>query len=159
MQGQTVADLGCGSGFYVVPAAQMTGPSGTIYAVDVQESKLAATISIAGQFGHKNVRILQTDLTKPLLDIPENSCDLVIIGNILHEIPNREVLLKNSYRIMRTGGRMLVVEWKKTATPFGPALDRRIDQQQLEMLLMKLGLRKAKELEADGYHYAVLFEK
>jgi len=159
MQGQTVADLGCGNGFYVLPAAQMVGNSGTVYAVDVVESKLAATISIANQFGFKNIRVVKADLLKPLLGIPENSCDLIIVGNILHEIEQKEPLIKNIYRILKSPGRVVVVEWKKTATPFGPPLEKRVDQQKLEVLLMQAGLRKDKELEADGYHYAVLFEK
>lgn len=159
MQGETVADLGCGNGFYVLPAAQMVGPSGTVLAVDVQESKLAATVSISNQFGYKNVRILQADLTKPLLNIPAHSCDMVIVSNILHEIGSQAELIKNIYRILKSPGRLVAVEWKRTATPFGPPLEKRLDQQKLEILLMQTGFRKDKDLEADGYHYAVLFEK
>lgn len=159
MQSQVVADLGCGNGFYVLPAAQMVGREGTVYAVDVMESKLGATISIANQFGYKNVRVMRADLTKPLLDIPEGKCDLVIVGNILHEISQKEELFKSIYRILKTGGRVVAVEWKKTATPFGPPVERRIEQQALELMLMQAGLRKVKELDADGYHYAMLFEK
>jgi len=159
MQGEVVADLGCGSGFYVLPAAQMVGNQGTVYAVDVVDAKLAATISIANQFGYKNVRVIKADLSKPILEIPSNSCDLVIVGNILHEIGKKDELLKNIYRILKTPGRVVIVEWKKTATPFGPPLDKRIEQQTLEILLMQAGLRKSKDLQADGYHYAVLFEK
>lgn len=160
MMGQVVADLGCGNGFYVLPAAQMIGPTGVVYAVDVQTSKLAATVSIANQFGYKNVRVIQANLAKPLLDIEMNSCDLVIVGNILHQIPEKAELIKNIYRILKSpGGRVVIVEWKRTATPFGPALDKRVDQEKLEVLLMQAGFRKDKDLLADGYHYAVLFEK
>lgn len=159
MQGQTVADLGCGSGFYVLPAAQMVGPGGTVYAVDVMESKLAATISIANQFNQKNVRIVQADLAKLFFDIPEHSCDLVIGGNIFHEISSQENLIKNIYRLMKSPGRLLVVEWARVAAPFGPSMDKRIDQQKLEILLMQSGLRKLKDLETDSYHYAMVFEK
>lgn len=159
MQGEVVADLGCGNGFYVLPAAQMVGNQGMVYAVDVMEAKLAATVSIANQFGYKNVRIVKADLAKPLLEIPANSCDLVIVGNILHQIDQKQELIKNIYRVLKSPGRVVVVEWKKTATPFGPPLAQRIEQQKLEILLMQSGLRKSKELEADGYHYAVLFEK
>ena len=159
MQGQVVADLGCGSGFYVLPAAQMVGSSGEVYAVDVMENKLAATISIANQFGYKNVKVIKADLAKPLLEIPQNSCDLVIVGNILHEINQKEGLIKNIYRLLKTPGRVVVVEWKRTATPFGPPLQKRIEQQALELLMLQAGFRRDKELEADGYHYAVLFEK
>lgn len=159
MQGQAVADLGCGNGFYVLPAAQMVGGQGVVYAVDVVESNLAATVSIANQFGYKNVRVIKADLSKPLLDLPENSCDLVIVGNILHQINHKEALIKNVYRVLKQSGRVMAVEWKRTATPFGPPVQSRIDQQALEIMLMAAGLRKIKELQADGYHYAVLFEK
>src|SRR6266850_3762649 len=101
MQGQVVADLGCGNGFYVLPAAQMIGPTGMVWAVDVQTSKLAATVSIANQFGYRNVRVVQANLGKPLLDIPMNSCDLVIVGNILHETDQKDQLIKNIYRILK----------------------------------------------------------
>ncbi len=159
MMGQTVADLGCGNGFYVLPAAQMIGPTGTVYAVDVQTVKLAATISIANQFGYKNVRVIQANLSKPLLDILPGSCDLVIIGSILHEIDQKQELIKNIYRVLKSGGRVVAVEWKRTATPFGPPLDKRLDQEKLEIMLQSAGFRKDKDLQADGYHYAVLYEK
>ncbi len=159
MMGQVVADLGCGNGFYVLPAAQMVGPTGTVIAVDVQTAKLAATVSIANQFGYKNVQVIQANLGKPLLDIPMNSCDLVIVGNILHEIDSQEELIKNIYRILKSPGHVVAVEWKRTATPFGPPLERRVDQGKLEIMLQMAGFRKSKDLDADGYHYAVLYEK
>ncbi|MBI5530654.1 MAG: class I SAM-dependent methyltransferase [Candidatus Doudnabacteria bacterium] len=159
MQGQVVADLGCGNGFYVLPAAQMVGNSGTVIAVDVVEEKLAATISIANQFGYKNVRVVKADLAKPIMEIAPNSCDLVIVGNILHEISGKDQLIKNIYRILKSPGRVVIVEWKRTATPFGPPIDKRIDQEKLEVLFMQAGFRKDKELHTDGYHYSILFEK
>ncbi len=159
VKGGVVADLGCGSGFYVLPAAQMVGAEGVVYGVDVQAAKLEATSSIAKQMGYKNVKIVHADLSKPLLELEEHSCDLVVIGNILHEISVPDKLLANAYRLLKPEGKILVVEWKKEGTPFGPAIDRRISQQQLEVMLMRAGLRKEQDLEADGYHYAVLFKR
>lgn len=160
MRGEVVADLGCGNGFYVLPAAQLAGPEGSVIAVDVQESKLAATISIANQYGYRNVKVVRADLAKPLLDIPEASVDMVVLSNILHEIgPGREMLLKNAYRILKTGGKLAAIEWKRELSPIGPPLQNRVDQQAVEVLLMKYGFRKGKDLEVDGYHYAVLFLK
>ena len=54
---------------------------------------------------------------------------------------------------------MVAVEWKRTATPFGPPIERRLDQERLEIMLQSAGFRKEKDLTADGYHYAVLYEK
>jgi len=159
MQGEIVADLGCGNGFYVLPAAQMIGPTGIVYAVDSQENKLAATVSISNQFGYKNVRVVLADLAKPLLDFPANSCDLAIVGNVLHEVSDINALVANIYRVLKAHGRVVIIEWKKTASPFGPPLNHRIEQQRIEILLLQAGFRKTKDLNTDGYHYAVLFEK
>lgn len=158
-KGQVAADLGCGSGFYIIPAAQLVGNEGMVYAVDVQEAKLAATSSLVQQMGYKNVKFLRADLSKPLMSPEPHSCDLVVIGNILHEIDSPEALLQNAYRLLKVDGRLLVVEWKKEITPLGPPVEKRLSQQQLEVLLMRVGLRKEKELETDGYHYSVLFRK
>ena len=158
-QGQIVADLGCGSGFYSVPAAQMVGSSGAVFAVDVQESALAATVSTANQFGLKNIKIVKADLEKPLMDIGENSCDLVILGNILHQIRAQEMLLKNVYKILKTGGKLLAIEWKQSAIPFGPKAESRIGKEKLESDFTKMGFKKSKEIDSDSYHYAMLFEK
>jgi ubiquinone/menaquinone biosynthesis C-methylase UbiE len=160
MRGERVADLGCGNGFYVLPAAQLAGPEGEVIAADVQEAKLAATVSIANQYGYRNIKVVRADLAKPLLEIPEGSCDVVILSNIMHEIGNgREMLLKNAYRILKTGGRVVVIEWKRELSPIGPRMENRLDQQAAEMQLMKAGFRKGKDLETDGYHYALLFVK
>jgi len=157
--GQTVADLGCGSGFYAVAAGQRVGSTGTVYAVDVQEAKLVATQSAARQSGLKNISVLHADLDKPLLDIAENSCDALILASIIHEVESRDMLLKNAYRILKTGGRLAVVEWKKEATPLGPDIARRVGREELDQLLVKAGFRKEQDLEADNYHYAELFVK
>jgi len=157
--GQIVADFGSGSGFYAIPSAKIVGSSGTVYAVDVQDPKLDATQSLARQSGLKNITTVKADLDKPLLDIAEASCDLVIIASIIHEIESKQSLLKNAYRLMKTGGKLLAVEWKKELTPFGPPVESRVSLSELEALLQPLGLRKHRELSTDGYHYAVLFIK
>ncbi len=157
--GQTVADLGSGSGFFAIAAAKFVGNSGTVHAVDVQEAKLTATQSSASQQGYKNIQVLKADLDKPLTEIPETSCDVVILASVLHEVKSRPTLFKNAYHILKTGGKILTVEWKLEHTPFGPPLDQRIDEQTLEKELMDLGLRKEKNIPADAYHYAMVFTK
>ena len=93
------------------------------------------------------------------MQIPEGSVDLCIIGNVIHAIKDKRSLIKNAYRIVGTDSGVLVVEWKKGLTPIGPPITKRIDQQTLEVLLMQAGFQKVQELQADSYHYAVLFRK
>jgi ubiquinone/menaquinone biosynthesis C-methylase UbiE len=157
--GQTVADFGSGAGFFAAAAAKMVGNTGTVYAVDVQQAKLTATHSAASQQGYKNVQIIQADLDQPITDIDDGSCDGVIMASVLHEVKNRSMLLQNAYRVLKTGGHLLAVEWKAQHTIFGPALEKRIPQEQLEQELASLGLQKIKSIPADMFHYALLFKK
>lgn len=158
---ETVADFGCGSGFYVLPAAQMVGTHGTVYAVDIMESKLAATQSIAKQMGFHNVHVVRADLEKPLTDIHEGVCDAVMMANILHEAIDMDGVLKNAYRVLKTGGRALVVEWKKEYTPIGPDYKKRIAERDIENKFMRMGFRLEHDLDSsvDSYHYAKVFIK
>jgi len=157
--GNIVADLGCGAGFFSVAAARAVGNSGVVYAIDVQDSKLAATQSAAKQYSLNNVITMKADLDKPFLDIPEGHCDTVIMASILHEIDSRENLLKNVYRLLKTGGKILAVEWKKMQTPFGPEMSKRLSPEELAAELNALGIRHEAEVPADSYHYASVFIK
>jgi ubiquinone/menaquinone biosynthesis C-methylase UbiE len=157
--GQTVVDFGCGAGFYAVAAAKAVGNTGTVYGVDVQDAKLAATQSAARQNGFKNVLVIKADLDKPFLDFPEATSDTVILASIIHEIDSREMLIKNAYRVLKTGGRLLAIEWKKEMTPIGPAVEKRVSETELEQELIKAGFRKEKNVATDGYHYAMVFVK
>jgi ubiquinone/menaquinone biosynthesis C-methylase UbiE len=157
--GQIVADFGCGGGFFALAAAKMVGNTGVVYAVDVQEAKLTATQSAAAQQGFKNVQVVKADLDKPFDDIEDTSCDAVIMASIMHEVADRAALLKNAYRVLKSGGKLLAVEWKPDHSPFGPPIEKRIPEPELEQELAKIGLHKVKTIPADMYHYAILFEK
>ncbi|MEZ4180358.1 MAG: methyltransferase domain-containing protein [Candidatus Doudnabacteria bacterium] len=157
--GDQVTDFGCGAGFYSVAASQIVGNAGHVTAIDVQESKLVATKSAAAQKGFLNLSVYQADLEKHFDQIQTASQDLVILASILHEVKNREGLIKNAYAVLKTGGAMLVVDWQVKPSPFGPAMEKRIDQQAIIGLLETIGLKLVKEIPADNYHYALLFKK
>ncbi len=158
--GQTVADFGSGSGFYALSAAQMVGNTGQVLAVDVQKSKLTATFSAGSQQGLKNIKVIQADLDKPIDNaIDATSCDAVILASVLHEVKHRDMLLQNAYKVLKTGGLVLAVEWKAEHTIFGPPLEKRIPEDQLEQELASIGLHKVKSIPADMYHYALVFSK
>jgi ubiquinone/menaquinone biosynthesis C-methylase UbiE len=157
--GHVVVDIGCGGGFYTLPAAQAVGPTGTVYAVDILESKLAVTQSLARQMGHKNVVILKADVDKPILEIEEGSVDAVIVASIIHQVYSKESLIKNVYRMLKTGGAVVAVDWKKEVTPFGPALEVRVSPEDLTTLMTKSGFRKTKEIPTDSFHYGLIFTK
>ncbi len=157
--GQRVADLGCGSGFYVLAAAKMVGNTGRVLAIDVQDAKLTATKSISLQHNFHNVEVYRADLEKPLDQSLYGQEDVVIVASILHEVKNREAIIKNAYALLKTGGLLVAVDWKAEHSPFGPAMEKRISEHDLRAILEQSGLRHMKDLNGDLYHYAMVFQK
>ncbi|HMQ01704.1 MAG TPA: methyltransferase domain-containing protein [Candidatus Doudnabacteria bacterium] len=157
--GDRVTDLGCGSGFYTTAAAKLVGNTGRVAAIDVQESKLTATKSITMQTNLQNVEVYKADLEKPLDVLPHGGENVVIMASIIHEVKNREALIRNAYALLESGGKLLVVDWKAETSPFGPAMEKRVSEKEIRHELEGVGFRHSKDLDADLYHYAMVFEK
>lgn len=159
--GQLVADLGAGSGFFAVAASKMAGEAGQIYVVDIMEQALNHVSAEARLKSLRNIRTIRADLEEKdaCRDIPVGVVDLVILANILHQIKNREQLLNESYRLLKTGGKVLVVEWNSNPSPIGPRVDERISEAETIKLAEKSALRQMSRIEADNYHYSLLFTK
>ncbi len=157
--GMIVADFGCGNGYYAIAAGKLTGKKGQVHALDLLEDCLSQTATLAKLNGLHNVSTQKCDLEKlgscPLADI---SCDLVVISSILHQVANQDNVIREAYRVLKTGGYLVVVEWDSHAT-FGPHLASRVSREELGKLLEKFGMRPVKELSAGAFHYALLYQK
>ncbi len=157
--GDKVTDLGCGSGFYTLAAAKIVGNTGRIAGVDVQDTKLTATKSISLQNNLHNVEVYKADLEKPFHGLPSGGEDAVIMASIVHEVKGRAAVIQNAYSLLKTGGRLLVVDWKDETSPFGPAMEKRVSAKEIRNELESAGFKHTKDLDADLYHYAMIFEK
>ncbi len=154
-----VADFGCGNGYYAVAASELVGNSGQVFAIDVLEEALSQTATLAKLMGFSNVSTKQCDLEKlgscPLAD---TSCDLVIMASFLHQVENKDNLVREAYRVLKTGGRLVVVEWQSEAV-WGPIPAKRVSRQAVQQLLEKYSFRPVTELPAGSFHYALLYSK
>lgn len=159
--GQSLADLGTGSGFYVIAAGKIFGDSGLVYAVDIIESALDHIAAEARVRGLRNVRTLRCDLETPecCRTIPTGSLDYVLLANIVHQIKNRKGLLAEAYRILKTGGKLIVIEWNDQPSPIGPQVGERLDPKAIIKLADAAHLKEAGDLPADNYHYGLMFIK
>lgn len=158
-RGSVVADFGCGNGFYPVATGKIVGDSGTVYAVDIVEESLQATVSAAKHATLANIHTIKHDLSLPGVNIPDASCDAVILSGILHLEKLRKNVIRETYRVLKTGGKVLVIEWKKEQLPFGPNISQRVSEKQVQDLLVAAGLRFQSEIPADSFHYAMVFVK
>lgn len=157
--GAVVADFGCGSGYFTVAAAKACAPDGQVYGIDILPDKLSATSSAARQKGVRNIRVVQADLTKVLHDPGPNSCDVVVACNIVHEVSSVDALLKNAYRILKSGGTLLVVDWRPEAPHDHLHPSGRLAPEKAHEATLAAGFRPGEELPADDFHYALTFIK
>lgn len=159
-QGQTVADFGCGAGFYTIASAKLVGDSGHVFAIDVMPDRLEATMSAASHAGLRNITVAKADLEKPLAEPEVGSCDLVIVSSILHIVSNRDSVIHNAFASLKTGGLLLAVEWKIDAvSSFAPKPENRVGRTELDKIMLAKGFKYVRELVSDGDHYAMLYRK
>lgn len=154
-----VADFGCGNGFYAAAAGELVGDRGRVFALDILEEALSQTASLAKSERLHNVTTRLCDLEKlGSSQIPDTSCDLVILASLLHQVDKKDSVMREAYRVLRTDGRVLVVEWYPSSL-FGPPPDLRIPKEQAAALLEKNGFRPVSEVEDGSFHYALLYSK
>lgn len=157
--GMTAADFGCGNGHYTVAAGALVGKKGQVYSLDIMEDALSQTAGLAKLVGLHNVITRQCDLEMPAASkLADGSCDLVVLSSLLHQVDNKPNVFREAYRILKTGGRVLLVEWGSDGL-FGPPLRDRLPVEEAKKLLEQFSFRPLKELPAGSFHYALLYTK
>ena len=154
-RGQTMADIGCGPGFFTLPAAHIVGPSGLVMAADVQGEMLSAVRSRVAEQGLENVRVVKTSDTE--VPLPADTCDLVLLAFVLDEVPMRSRFLHRAARLARAGGSIAVLEWEKHETPVGPPLEDRIAPDELIADATAAGLKMEEQRALSEDQYLCVF--
>jgi ubiquinone/menaquinone biosynthesis C-methylase UbiE len=128
--GDTFADIGSGPGFFTVPAAEIVGPTGKVYAVEVQPPMIAALMMRVADLGLHQIEIVKAEETEAPL--PHQRIDLALFAFVLHEMPARAMYLQRLRAALRPGnGRIAILEWEKRPTEGGPPLANRIAHDEL----------------------------
>jgi ubiquinone/menaquinone biosynthesis C-methylase UbiE len=143
--GATVADVGAGSGYMTVRLASAVGPTGRVYATDVQPEmieKLTARVKT----GHlQNVTPVLSATDDPRL--PEGVLDLILMVDVYHELAAPQRMLQQLKRALKPSGRMVLIEYRKE----DPSIPIREEH--------KMSVADAKaEVEAEGYRLTSVIE-
>lgn len=106
--GTTVADIGAGSGWFTVRAAKRVGPSGLVYAVDINPAAISYINDRAKREHLENIRTIQGHEDDPLL--PRNSVDSVLLLKTYHEVAQPVRLLQNLRHALRPGALVGIID-------------------------------------------------
>src|SRR5580704_542861 len=106
--GNVVADLGCGVGYFALKLAPRVAEHGSVLAEDILDESLTFLL-IRAFFRHlSNIRVIHGDPDDPHL--PTGSVDAVLIANSYHEFTNPLAILDQSFRTLRSDGRLVVLD-------------------------------------------------
>jgi len=108
--GDTVLDLGCGSGVNLACLYRALGPTGRIIALDYSEDMLAAARTLATRRGWRNIRFIQADATR--MEFPANSLDGAVCTFALSAMPGEDAAIRAVAMALKPRRRFVVLDAK-----------------------------------------------
>lgn len=136
--GETVLDVGAGTGFWTEPLARLVGPTGRVVAVDVEPIMLDEVRTLVARRSLTNVEVVQSDDAS--IPLGDGMADLIVLGFVLHEPNDLDAFLAEIVRLLKPDGRVLVIEWQDHPTDAGPPLEYRVSAEEARAMLGATGL-------------------
>jgi len=138
--GQVVADIGAGSGYYSVRLARAVGPTGRVYATDIQPEMLTLLKKKVDADKFANIELVLGTETDTRL--PDGAIDLAVMVDVYHELSQPQAFLKSVRRALKKNGRLVLIEFRKE--------DPRVPIREEH----KMSIAEARqELEAEGFTF------
>ena len=156
VSGMTIADVGTGTGYFAFPFASAVGIEGKILAVDFQKEMLEKLrLKLSGTGAPQNIVLVEGEAGRTTL--PGNSCDLVFMANLWHELDDEAGVLGEVKRLIRPGGRLAILDWRgDRGSPPGPPVAHRVPLDTLRDVLTRHGWRVDSAGNVGMYSYLVI---
>lgn len=151
------ADIGCGIGYFSIPAAEIVRQKGIVYAMDVKFEMIKEVEKRAEQSGLSNIRAIVTDEYD--LKLNDDSISFAFMCTVLHEIEDRIRFINEVKRILIEGGKIVIVEWIKRESDWGPPIDHRLKSDYVQRILRDSGFQNVSIVELNEYFYIVTATK
>lgn len=151
--GMVFMDVGCGDGFFTIPAAQLVGEKGVVYAVDADAAAIEKLKDKAAEKGLANITA-KVGAAEETVFCTE-CADIVFYSRVLHDFRDPTKVLRNAKRMLKPTGTLVNLDWKKKPTLFGPPLRIRFSEEQAANLIKAAGFTIASVKSAGRNFYVV----
>ncbi len=156
-EGMRVADFGAGSGLYSKAAAARVGHTGHVYAIEVQKELVEKIESDIKTWGISNISVIWGDIEKMGgTKIADHSQDIVIIANVLFQASDRLGLIDEAKRVLKTGGRAVVIDWTESFGNMGPIATQIVNKKNAQDMFEKRGFSFLEAISTGEHHYGII---
>jgi ubiquinone/menaquinone biosynthesis C-methylase UbiE len=123
-----LVDIGAGTGFFAALFAKKTA-GGRVYACDISDIMIAwMKENLLPGTGDAVIPVKMEESRVPL---PDGIADLVYMINLHHELEEPEKVISEAYRVLKRGGILAIIDWKREETPQGPPLSIRVSEEDI----------------------------
>lgn len=154
--GQTVVDIGAGTGYFTRRFASAVGPSGAAIGIDIEPAMVDYMKADA-----KKLKLANYEARLGKADDPElapRSADLIFFCDVLHHVDNRMTYFRKLKSALKRGGRVAVVDFKKETLPVGPPPADKISRAEMIAEFKDAGYQLVREHGFLPYQYFLEFE-
>ena len=149
-----IADLGCGSGVFSIPASKRVKK---VFALDIQQEMLDILLDKIKKEKITNIEVLLSQ--ESFIPLADNSSDILLMVNVFHELQDKLSLLGEIKRVLTMKGRLMIIDWKKIEMDTGPPLEERLDEKEVIDIGFKSGFMILEQSYAGPYNYLLVFGK
>jgi ubiquinone/menaquinone biosynthesis C-methylase UbiE len=148
-------DLGCGKGNYALAVARSMGPHSIVYGVDAWQEGLEELKQQADSEGLHNIITIHANLNEHI-PLGDAAVDICFMATVLHDLlreSSGETALAEIARVLKSGGRLCIIEFKKIEDSPGPPLSVRLSPEETEAIIAPFGFVKDRIIDVSPFHY------
>ena len=151
--GMVFIDVGCGDGYFALPAARRVGPQGKVYAVDIDAGAIQRLREQAAREGldHLYPEVREAEETV----VCEGCADYVFFGIDLHDFRDPAHVLLNAKKILSPKGHLIDLDWKDQPMESGPPQQKRFSIDKARSLIESAGFEIVSVTDSGPYHYLI----
>ena len=149
----TLLDIGCGIGYFTIPAAKII-TNGNAIGVDIMTEILDIAREKAGDIS--NIEFKKSG--EYSFPVEDNSIDYVLVCNVVHEIEDKVRFFIEIKRVLKDKGCIYIIDWDKRDMKIGPPVNERISKEEVRGLAESLGCTSLEEVNINTEHYGLMFK-
>ena len=159
--GITFLDVACGQGNYSLAVAEIIGPNGRVFALDLWEEGILSLRNEAAKKGIQHITSFVGDAGQHI-PVDNDAVDVCLMATVLHDFVGdaiQQEVMQEIARVVKSNGILAIVEFYKKEGPPGPPKPIRLSPQEVDKIASEYGFRQDRLTEIGPDNYLQIFIK